>query len=264
MDSRSRSGDPIAALICAAVSAPLIWGGTSLEPHWWMLWIALLPLLWFAGRQRGLMRGLLAAAAAFVAWVIGSFNVWSYLHDLIQLPIGFILQVIIVPALIIAAGVLLWRRLLLRGRIAAAVLFLPAFWVSIEYLNASTSPHSTWANLAYTQSDVLPLVQIASITGVWGVSFVLFLVISAAGVCLSAWPTRQQKLRVGLAVGVTLAAVLAFGAWRLSTPLAETGQVNVRLVSDDRRDNTFATSDAKVMRVLGGYADTMGAITNAQ
>lgn len=264
MDSKIRSGDLLLALLCAAISTPLIWGATGLQPRWWLLWIALLPLLWYAGRGRARGLSLLAAAAAFVAWSVGSLNTWSYLRTLIQLPLNVILPICFIPSLFVALAVLLWRRLLLRGRVAAAVLFLPAFWATIEYLNALTSPHSTWANLAYTQSDVLPLIQIASITGVWGVSFVLFLVISAVGVILSEWPTRTQKLRVGLAVGVTLAAVLAFGAWRLSTPLAETGQVNVRLVSDDRRDNTFATSDAKVMRVLGGYADTMGAITNAQ
>ena len=259
MDSRTRSGSLLLALICAAVSAPLIWGGTGLHPHWWMLWIALLPLLWFAGRSRARGHGLIAAGAAFLAWCAGNFNQWSYLRGLIELPLSVVLPIMLLPALIVTVAVWLWRRLLLRGRVAAAVLFLPAFWAAIEYLNAITSPHSTWANLAYTQSDVLPLIQIASLTGVWGISFVLFLVVSAVGVILSEWPTRQQKLRVAVTVGVAFAAVLAFGAWRLASTPAPTGMMNVRLVSNDRRDETFATSDAKVMRVLGGYADTISA-----
>jgi apolipoprotein N-acyltransferase len=261
MDSRIRSGDLIIALICAMVSAALTWGATGLQPRWWMMWIALLPLLWFAGRRGGLGRwhGLVAAAAAFLAWFGGNLNTWSFLHGLIQLPLGVILPLIVIPAIIVALGVLLWRRLLVRGRIAAAVLFLPAYWVSIEYLNALTSPHSTWANLAYTQSDVLPLIQIAAVTGIWGISFVLFLVVSTLGVLLSEFGTRQQKQRVAIAVGVAVAMVFAFGAWRLATPLDATGTLNVRLVSNDRRGDTSARDDAGAMRVLTGYADTISA-----
>ena len=51
----------------------------------------------------------------------------------------------------------------------------PVYWVTCEYLTAIMSPHSTWGNLAYTQMDFLPLIQIASVTGLWGISFVVFL-----------------------------------------------------------------------------------------
>jgi apolipoprotein N-acyltransferase len=259
MDSRTRSADLLIALVCVAISAPLIWGGTSLQPRWWMLWIALLPLLWFAGRDRSRLHGVVTLIATFVAWSLGSLNVWSFLRGLIALPVNVVLPIVILPAALMAIGIALWRRLLLRGRTAAAVLSLPAFWVAIEYLNASTSPHSTWANLAYSQSDVLPLIQIASLTGVWGVSFVVFLVISTLGVLLSEFATPRSKRRIAIATTVAVAAVVAFGAWRLATPLAETGTLNVRMVNNDRRGNVFADDEANAMRILGGYADTIAA-----
>src|SRR5689334_17899755 len=244
MDSRTRSADLLIALACVAISAPLIWGGTSLQPRWWMLWIALLPLLWFAGRDRSRLHGVIALIATFIAWSLGSLNVWSFLRGLIALPVNVVLPIVILPAALMAIGIALWRRLLLRGRTASAVLSLPAFWVAIEYLNASTSPHSTWANLAYSQSDVLPLIQIASLTGVWGVSFVVFLVISTLGVLLSEFATPRSKRRIAIATTVAVAAVVAFGAWRLATPLAETGTLNVRMVNNDRRGNVFADDEA--------------------
>jgi apolipoprotein N-acyltransferase len=263
MDSKNRGGDIVVALISVAVSVPLIWGGTGLHPRWWMLWIALVPLLWFAGRHRDRVHGAFAFAAVCIAWFVGNLNEWSFLRGLIDLPLGLVLTIFVGPALLLAVGVWLWRRLLLRDRVAAATLCLPAFWVTVEYLNAITSPHSTWANLAYTQSDVLPLIQIASLTGVWGISFVLFLVVSTVGVLLSPWPTRRAKQLVAAGVGIAVLAVFAFGAWRLATPLAATGALNVRLVSNDRRGELFATADAASMRVLGRYADAIAAPTTA-
>jgi len=116
MDSKIRSGDLLLALLCAAISTPLIWGATGLQPRWWLLWIALLPLLWYAGRGRARGLSLLAAAAAFVAWSVGSLNTWSYLRTLIQLPLNVILPICFIPSLFVALAVLLWRRLLHRGR----------------------------------------------------------------------------------------------------------------------------------------------------
>ncbi len=263
MDSRTRTGDVSVALICAALSATLVWGGTSLQPHWWMLWVALLPLLWYAGRHRDRRHGVLTAAATFLAWGIGSLNQWSFLRGLVGMPLGIALTICLVPALIMSVGVLGWRRLLLRGRAAAAVLFLPAFWVTVEYVNAAASPHSTWANLAYTQSDVLPLIQIASVTGIWGITFVLLLVTSTLGVLFSASPAREVKWRAAVTTGVVVAAVLAFGAWRLASPLDATGTLRVQLVSNDRPGNVFADDDATAMSLLGRYADTIAGSTNA-
>jgi apolipoprotein N-acyltransferase len=263
MDSNTRRADIIAAAICTAVSAALLWGGTSLHPAWWMLWIALLPLLWFAGRRRDRLHGFLAVAATFVAWLAGSLNVWTFLHDLIGLPVQALVSIFVGPAVLIAIGVFVWRRLLLRGRAAAAALFLPAFWVTVEYLNAVTSPHSTWANLAYSQSDVLPLIQIASITGVWGITFVVFLVASTIGVLLSEFATARDKSRIAIASGALVLAVFAFGAWRLATGPTPTGTLNVRLVSNDRRGNISADEDAGAMRILTRYADTISAPASA-
>ena len=44
------------------------------------------------------------------------------------------------------------------------------------------SVHSTWGNLAYTQLNCLPLIQIASITGIWSISFLVFLFSSTIAV----------------------------------------------------------------------------------
>jgi len=38
---------------------------------------------------------------------------------------------------------------------------------------AMTSVHSTFGNLAYSQMNFLPILQLAALTGIWGISFCL-------------------------------------------------------------------------------------------
>ena len=52
----------------------------------------------------------------------------------------------------------------------------PAVWVAFEYVRAYFLTGFPWALLGYTQYRTLPLLQIADITGVYGVSFLIVLV----------------------------------------------------------------------------------------
>jgi apolipoprotein N-acyltransferase len=53
------------------------------------------------------------------------------------------------------------------------VLFIPALWVVLEYLRGHLLSGFSWALLGYSQYLNLPVIQIADITGVWGVSFLV-------------------------------------------------------------------------------------------
>jgi len=54
-----------------------------------------------------------------------------------------------------------------------STLVFPAAWVTVEFLTHLCLPLGTFFNLAYTQSTNLPLLQLMSITGLWGVSFLV-------------------------------------------------------------------------------------------
>ena len=66
----------------------------------------------------------------------------------------------------------------------AATLILPTAWVTMEFLLHLILPLGTFFSVAYTQSIDLPLLQIMSITGLWGVTF---LVVWFASVINYAW-----------------------------------------------------------------------------
>jgi len=54
-----------------------------------------------------------------------------------------------------------------------STLVFPLAWTAVEYLGARLSPFGTWGSLAYTQAGNWPLLQLASVVGVWGIVFVL-------------------------------------------------------------------------------------------
>lgn len=63
-----------------------------------------------------------------------------------------------------------------RSRVTLSVpkvLFLSSIWVLLEFLRAHLLTGFPWALLGYSQTPFLPALQIADITGIWGVSFLV-------------------------------------------------------------------------------------------
>lgn len=216
------------ALAATLLSAALYYFGTSLHPLPWLTWLAPLPLAWLAPR----MKARWLALAACAAGTLGALSRWHYLHGVIALPLEVIVPATLTPGVMLALCLLFFRRLLLRGRRIAAVLAAPALWVAIEYANAATSPHGTFDNLAYTQMDMLPVLQLASVTGLWGISFLLLLVPAALAVIAMRDTGRRTRFAVAAIVVLALGPTLAFGLARLYTPV--TDSVRVGLVSIEK------------------------------
>lgn len=54
--------------------------------------------------------------------------------------------------------------------------FIPCIWVSLEYIRTFLFTGFPWVLLGYSQTTFLPIMQIADITGVYGVSFLVVMV----------------------------------------------------------------------------------------
>ncbi|MBM7113872.1 nitrilase-related carbon-nitrogen hydrolase [Archangium primigenium] len=118
---------------------------------------------------------------------------------------------------VVVAGVYLADRLLVGPRGSfVGTLFLPAAMTGVEFFSSQGNPFGTWGVLAYTQARVPVLVQLVSVTGLWGLTFLL---VWFATVANWAFEHRAAGRRVlpGVAVyaGV-LGAVLGFGVLRLA------------------------------------------------
>jgi apolipoprotein N-acyltransferase len=244
---RSRKSFLIAA--AGLVSAAFAYFGTGLHPIWWALWLAPIPVLAISPGLRGSAAFLLAA----LAWLIGEMNQWNYVRHVIELPPLITILYFVVPAVVFGLGILFVRNLLRRGSLLLASLALPVYWVAYEYLTAITSPHSTWGNLAYTQMNCLPVIQIAAITGLWGISFIVFLFAAAVAALLSGAGGPWQRRAVAVGVGFVVCAVFVFGKWRLqSNPPAQS--VTVTLIAKDVPMSVYLGSEEQALRLLGEYA----------
>jgi apolipoprotein N-acyltransferase len=182
-------------------------------------WLAPLFLLRFVRTQHPLP-GLL------LAWLARSVVAAFVLQGILVFP-GIVYYVIVVLLAGLATLPYLADRLItprLNGFVATLVF--PLAVTSVEYLS-SFGPIGTFLSVAYTQYGNLPLMQLVSVTGIWGITFLLTwfaAVVNWAWEREFVWPTVRGG---ALLYASILAVVLLGGGARLTffPPLATTVRV---------------------------------------
>lgn len=106
----------------------------------------------------------------------------------------------------IGATLLLHRH---RATPWVALLGVPALWTSLEYARAHLLTGFPWALLGTSQLPNLFLSQIVSLTGMYGLSFLLGL----GNVCLALWWMKRLSLRPMLGIALVLGLFHLWG-WR--------------------------------------------------
>jgi apolipoprotein N-acyltransferase len=179
-------------------------------------WLApVFMLRWFRGR-----RVVFAFPLALIAAGIATFFAWRGIAD-VMMPTPFYVLFSAVAAAVYLLPYLVDRALYrYRGGFASTLVF-PAAVVTLEYALSLASPLGTWNAVAYTQVGNLPLIQLSSLTGIYGVSFV---VAWFAAVANWAWEERVAGGNIGrglAAYAAVLAAVMLFGGVRLAVTRAD-------------------------------------------
>jgi apolipoprotein N-acyltransferase len=150
---------------------------------------------------------------------------------------------------------------LLRRKLSglSATLLFPSTWAFTEYL-VSRGPFASWGSAAYSQYGNLALLQLLSVTGLWGVAFLMGWF---AAVCNQVWEQgldSREARRSAWIFATTLCAVILLGGARLSLfpPTSQT----VRVASLSRRRLEPQLSDTVAQRMFAGKAtnDDMDAI----
>ncbi len=234
---------PAAALafVAAAVSAVLFFFGTGLHPVWALTWLAPFPVLWMAPRAP--RRPVFVASVA--AWFAGSLTYWTYLLHVVSVPPPVVFAFSTAGAIVFALAVLAYRTFSQRGALWMAALAPATIWTAYEYATSVVSPHGTFGNLAYSQMNCLPVLQLASITGVWGIDFLLLFAPSVAA---------TGKKTLAAAAAVVFAAVLGYGFWRYAEPPAQ-DRVTIALIASDT--DPMPRSDEAALRLMKGYVDAV-------
>lgn len=244
----------------ALLSGLLLYFGTGLHPWWPLAWLAPLPVLLAALR----LPPRPAFGCAGLAWLLGGLNLWTYLRQIIGVPLPLALLAVVVPAGIFALSVRLFRALARQGLSGWAVLALPAAWVAYEYLNAAVSPHGTFLNLAYSQMSFLPILQIAAVTGIWGIGFLLMLLPASIAALAAPGIAARRRRRLAIVTGSVFAAVLLFCVIRLQTRPKTGTTILAGAAASDLPQFQWPTLPAQQARVLRQYATQAVRLAPAQ
>jgi apolipoprotein N-acyltransferase len=249
------------AVLGAAAAGALMWAANPPADLGPLAFVALIPLLAGlrrAGPGRGALLGMVFGLVYF-----GLLLRWLMLFGVIaEWPLVIVQAVYLAGFGAVAASVL--RRRAARpagfGSPIWCALLVAAAWVAADWLRGTWPLGGfTWGGLGYTQHANGLLLPIASVAGVWAVTFVVVLVnvlLMEAGIAL--WSGRRP--RAILAVGIATAAALLPAAIPLPVPggrpldvAVVQGSVPRALVSDRLlQTSEVAASHIRLHRTLAG------------
>lgn len=180
---------------------------------YYFTWVALVPLL-LALRDQTRKQAFGLGCLCGLVHNLGTLY-WMYhaLHEYGGIPVSLSIVVVVLPcaylALYVGCFAMIAREW--QDQPVLWVLGLPGVWVALELVRAHLLTGFPWANLGYTQTPLHSLIQIADISGVYGVSWLLVL----ASTALAALLNRSRAGYAGILVfGVCLTGVIAYGSWR--------------------------------------------------
>ncbi len=115
-----------------------------------------------------------------------------------------------------------------------ATLVFPLAATSLEYIYTQVGPFGSIGSLAYTQYGNLPLMQVVSVTGIWGITFLITWLASVANWAWErhfSWPAIRGGTLISCGI---LALVLLSGGARLALFPPTTTTVRVAGISPTR------------------------------
>jgi len=93
---------------------------------------------------------------------------------------------------------------------------IPAAWVALEWARSYVFTGFGWALLGYSQSYNLPAIQIADVTGVYGVSFLVIMFNAAIFLAIKNLRNKKEFLIPAVMTAVLMTAVMVYGLLRLN------------------------------------------------
>jgi apolipoprotein N-acyltransferase len=119
-------------------------------------------------------------------------------------------------AALFAAAILFARAAWQNLPPLATLVAFPAAWTAIEYGISLVSPHGTWGALGYSQVSFPPAIQIASLFGLYAITFTLCLFANALALI------ARERCKSALPGLAACALVLVFGWVQLVQPQGKT------------------------------------------
>jgi apolipoprotein N-acyltransferase len=197
-----------------------------------LAWIGLAPLL-YALRRTGPALGAGLSLLAGVMFFIGTF---SWAGSIVEIGTVNWLLFMVAPLSLYFLIFGVFYRLISRATGSWIILGAPCLWVALEYVRSNLSFLALpWNLLAHSQHRILPVIQIADITGVYGISFLIVMVNQLLSQIPELFIFKRQKSSTEaarkikeinwpahmLTVGAALVLTLSYGWYKLSKPFGE-------------------------------------------
>ena len=192
-------------------------------------WLAPILLMRFVRTQRA------AVGLPVVAIVSSAAVIIAFRNELVPAPAPIAQLIAVGYGIAFSLAYVVDRLLAPRLHGVARTLVFPLAATAVSWLvSIAPGTYATWGSPAYSQVDNLALVQLVSVTGLWGLTF---LISWLAPVANEAWEHRFAWRSVrssAVPFASVLLAVLLFGSVRLA----------------------FSSSESPTVRVAGLVADT--------
>ncbi|MCL2731271.1 MAG: apolipoprotein N-acyltransferase [Actinomycetia bacterium] len=204
---------------------------------WWLAYVALVPWILLIRSaptaKRAALDGWFGGAGFMLAvhnWLMPSLNVF-----------------IVVLALLLGALWAPWGWLVRRlmhpgasaGQVASAIVLLPSGWLMVELVRSWQGLGGPWGLLGASQWQVPPALRLASIGGVWLVSFLVVLLNTAVAALIALPPVRRPAI-----VALLVAAVGTSAAWLWAPRPQQSGSVRIAIV----QPGVLPTGDSRLNR----------------
>jgi apolipoprotein N-acyltransferase len=213
-------------------------------------WGALVPLFYLAARSK-------PPACFTLGWLAGLFHGLSLLYWItyvvnrygnLPLPVSLTICFLLVAYLAIFPGLFCAGLSWLRNRGLPWLAAAPFLWVTLELGKSRLLTGFPWENLGYSQYSWLPVIQMADLTGVFGISLVL--VISNVLLFTLIFLTKGQRKALTRLYPLVLlillvSTVVGYGSWRLTSsednlgPSFKVALVQGNIAQDTKWDPAF-------------------------
>jgi apolipoprotein N-acyltransferase len=164
--------------------------------------------------HRAFAMGLLAGTVYFVGTVYWTSEVVATFGGLAT-PVAILAMLLLALylALFPAITAVITARLIARAG-AAALFFAPAAWVGTEFLRGDLFGGFPWVPLGNSQVTVLPVAQLASLLGVYGLSALVALV--NASIAFALLTSGRSRIKALVAAAAVLISVAVWGTIRIA------------------------------------------------
>jgi len=226
-----------------------------------LAWVALVPLLLaITGKDllHSFVLGFLAGLVSFLGilyWIVVAVHTYGNIPVIVSVLI--LLLLVVYLSLFVGFFTLLTRLFQLRLGLQTPFLT-PMIWVALEYLRSFLLTGFPWANLSYSQYLNLPFIQMADITGTYGLSFVILLVNATLFWILHQWSQKTFPVREVVLTLLVLLGFMLYGYIKMRTvdqqilqqPSLKVGLVQGNIDQSIKWDESFQKETLRIYERL--------------